>query len=301
MHTVCISILVTILAATTANCQAPPTAAVSQLHSFPKGYFIENIAVRSNGNLLLSRFGKAEFLELNPFASPPTPKVIQAFSGATGCMGIAEYTPDNFALIVQSRQGAKTNSAIYTIDMKSTSPKATKVADNIFGFLNGLAPISADTVVSTDQNGGDIYRINLKTGVATVISKPGAGANGLRVKGKYMYYANMYTGVFGRIPFDQATGAATGQSESVANVNKGADDFALSPFSDEAYVVNQYQGGVFRVNLNGTGMANADLVAGGPKSGAIASPTSAQFGRTSKDGRTLYVTTGGGKIVAVKL
>jgi hypothetical protein len=310
MHTQYICILGAALAAIRVHCQTTSAAAVSQVFQFPKDYWIENIAVRANGNLLLTRMDKAEVHELNPLEPNAKPKLVYGFAGANGCMGITETSPDNFAVTVTTRQGFSVRSAIWNLNVSSAEVKATKVADNISVMLNGLALFSPGVVVATDTIGGNIYRIDLKTGSAAVAyNQAGRGVNGVRVKGKYVYYANLFSGVFGRIPVDPATGSATGPSETVGNVGAGADDFALSPFSEEAYVVNQSQNQVVRVSLNETGKVAS--VAGSANSGAIGTPTSAQFGRTSKDGRTLYVTTsgksrlsgagdGGGKVVAVK-
>jgi len=201
------------------------------------------------------------------------------------------------------------------VDLSAAEPKVKKVSDKIAAGLNGLALLSPDVFLATDTAGGDIYRIDVKSGISEVGFKGvGRGVNGVRVKGKYVYYSNLFTGDFSRIPINATSATAAAVGESLGNVGFGADDFAMSPFSEEAFVVNQSRNQVIRVDITGTKKVN--VLAGDPNSGLIAAPTSAQFGRTSKDARTLYVTTsggtpltaglpdagsGGGKVVAIKL
>ena len=303
------------LAAGTGYCQNSPIAAVADIFQFPKGYWIENIAVRSNGNLLLTRMDKAEVHELNPLVSLPTPSLIHTFTdGNNSCMGIAENSPDNFAVIVRTRNGNTTRSALWNLDLTSAEPKTTKIVDNITAGFNGLARLAPDVMIAADTPGGDLWRIDLKTGTATVAHKSFVGVNGIRVRGKYIYFSNIRNGTFLRLEMDPITGLTTGPSEIIAQPGLGIDDFALSPFSEEAFVVNQQQDQVIRVSLSGN--RKVDAVAGSLNSSTISAPTSAQFGRTSQDSRTLYVTTSGkrpgggkntdttpigGKIVALKL
>jgi sugar lactone lactonase YvrE len=258
---------------------------------------------------------KAEVHELNPLALRTASSLIHAFTdGNNSCMGIAENSPDNFAVIVRTRNENTTRSALWNIDLTSAEPKTTKIVDNITAGFNGLAKLAPDVMIATDTPSGDLWHIDLKTRTATVAHKSVIGVNGIRVRGKYIYFSNIRNGTFLRLPIDPVNGLTTGPSEIIARPGLGIDDFALSPFSDEAFVVNQQQDQVVRVSLNGN--SKVDAVAGSLNSSTISAPTSAQFGRTSQDSRTLYVTTSGkrpgngksadatrigGKIIALKL
>lgn len=298
-----ISILVMLIAFQVADCQTTPTLAfVSQVYQFPRGYNIENLAVRSNGNILFSRFSKSEIHEWNPSTPSASATIANSFPSGNGCMGIAEVSPDKFAVIVQSRKGFQTMSAVWVLDFTSGKPIATMAADNIVGFLNGMASVTTDIVVASDFLGGDIVSVDLKTGKTAVAHKQaGKGVNGLRIKNGTLYSANYNTGVFGRVSLDMSTGISTGPHQPMATASAGLDDFALSPFSDEAFVVNQYQGEVLRINIGGKDITALDVVAGAKGSVPVTGPTSAQFGRTEKDSHILYVSTNNGKIMAVKL
>jgi hypothetical protein len=283
-------LLLAILAAGQVHCQSGQST--TDLFTFPKGYWIENIAVRSNGNLLLTRMDKAEVYEMNPFVHPPQHKLLHAFTdGNNSCMGIAENSLDNFAVIVRTRNGNTTRSAVWNLDITSADPKVRKIVDNINGALNGLSLLAPDVVIATDTPNGNLYRIDLKAGQATVAHKSIVGVNGVRVQGKYVYFANTRNGAFMRLPVEAATGLGSAPAEAISQPGIGIDDFALSPFSEEAFVVNQHRDQLIRVSLTGNG--KVDTVAGSRNSTTISAPTSAHFGRTSKDARTLYVTTSG--------
>jgi hypothetical protein len=252
------TLLLAILAAGTAYCQNSPTAAVADVFQFPIGYWIENIAVRSNGNLLLTRMDKAEVHELNPLAPHTASSLIHAFTdGNNSCMGIAENSPDNFAVIVRTRNENTTRSALWNIDLTSAEPKTTKIVDNINAGFNGLAKLASDVMIATDTPSGDLWRIDLKTRTAMVAHKSVTGVNGIRVRGKYVYFSNIRNGTFLRLPIDPVSGLTTGPSEIIARPGLGIDDFALSPFSDEAFVVNQQQDQVVRVSLTGNSKVDA--------------------------------------------
>lgn len=300
-----VSILVILMAFQVVHCQIPSAVAfVSQVYQFPWGYNIENLAVRSNGNILFSRFSKSEIHEWNPSTPKVTATLVNAFPSGYGCMGITEVSPDKFAVIVQGRKGFQTVSAVWVLDLTSGKPIATMAADNIVASLNGMTTLTTDIVIASDFLGGDIISVNLKTGKTAVAYKEaGKGVNGLRIKNGTLYAANFNTGVFGRIPLDMSTGNSTGPYQAMATASPGMDDFALSPFSDEAYVVNQYEGHILRINIREGDITALEVVllVGAKVSVVISGPTSAQFGRTQRDARTLYVSTNSGKIMAAKL
>lgn len=216
-------------------------------------------------------------------------------------MGISEVSPDKFAVIVQSRKAFSIVSSIWILDLSSGKPMVTMAADGIVAILNGMATVTADIVVASDSLGGDMVSVNLKTGTtAMAYRQAGKGVNGVRIGNASMYTANSISGVFGRIPLDMSTGVSTGPYQPMVTARPGMDDFALSPFSDEAYLVNQDDGYILRVKI-GNDITALEVVSGGKGNNLVSGPTSAQFGRTEKDARTLYVSTNNGKIMAVKL
>ena len=68
------------------------------LYEYPKGTWVENLAIRSNGDLLLTRLDVPALDLLDPFDDAPRPVRLETFEKVTGLTGIAEIAPDSFAL-----------------------------------------------------------------------------------------------------------------------------------------------------------------------------------------------------------
>lgn len=75
---------------------------IKQLYQFPNATFhdIENIAVRSNGQLLLNMITEPSIYYLDPRKGNSTAQLLYTFPNATSLVGIAEYAPDQFAIAV---------------------------------------------------------------------------------------------------------------------------------------------------------------------------------------------------------
>jgi sugar lactone lactonase YvrE len=177
--------------------------------------------------------------------------------------------------------------------------------------------VSPQVALASDTQAGAVYRFNLAIGSAGVVitdstmtAIPGlaGGINGVRVHGKYLYYTNTVKGLLARIPIDSTSGSGTGAAQIISSDLFGADDFAIGGPQDEIFVMNFLKSQIVKVDLAGTLEAVPD------SAGIISWPTSAQFGRTKADERTLYVTSAGnplslvvgsvfegGKVLAIKL
>ncbi|KAF4949925.1 hypothetical protein FSARC_13333, partial [Fusarium sarcochroum] len=93
-------------AATLASLLASSVLASPVYSSPPKAHeiveipnvWIENTAIRSNGNLLLNSIGDGKLYSLNPTQSPPTPQVIAQIDSVNSLFGITEVGKDVFAI-----------------------------------------------------------------------------------------------------------------------------------------------------------------------------------------------------------
>lgn len=77
------------------QCTPPTTRRVCQS---PNVTWIENIAVHSNGHLLVTLFSSPDLYQVEPFQQDPTPKLVAQFPDALGMLGIAEIKRDIFAI-----------------------------------------------------------------------------------------------------------------------------------------------------------------------------------------------------------
>ncbi|KAH7050025.1 hypothetical protein B0J12DRAFT_699438 [Macrophomina phaseolina] len=278
----------------------------SILRQFANGTSVENIAVRENGNLLVTLLYQAEVLELSPHPKTDS-RLVHYFNGSTRVNGISELSPDVFAV-------SANHDTIWTLDLTAGTPKVAQVVTIAnASFLNGVTTLdgSAGTVLVADSGVGIVWLVDTTTGeykavhqdvtmaAATAPSSSMAlGVNGARYKDGVLYYTNTGKQLFCRVRIDPVTGGAIGPYEVIAE-GLSLDD--LVPMEDAAFVAGS-SAGVLKIFFNGT----QEVVVSASNSTDIAGATAVAFGRTPEDSDRLYVTTsggglGGGKVVAIEI
>ncbi|KAJ5861932.1 uncharacterized protein N7529_009242 [Penicillium soppii] len=285
-----------------------------EVYRFPNATWVENIAVRPNGNLLVTLVNTPEVWEIIPSGplEQSRARLIHHFSDAQMATGITEITPDVYALIVSNH--------VWKLDLSKKDGKViTTLINHIpIGSLNGMAVLNkeAGLVVIADCQLGLAWRLDTTSGKYSVMLKdqtmeanydigPLLGINGVKVLGDYVYYVNTPQRLYCRVRVDTFTGQAVGPYEIIS---KGviADDFAISAHG-VAYLAGLTDNVVARAFLNGT----QEVIAGSLNSTAVMTATSAALGR-NKYANVLYITTGGettnvtsysgkGKIMALTL
>ncbi|KAL0260149.1 hypothetical protein SLS55_005895 [Diplodia seriata] len=300
------------LAACAAN--AAPTlqadTSLRLIHQFPLGIWAENIAMRGNGNLLVT-FAKptASLHQLSPLSPTPhsnlSTTLVHTFANHTQLTGIAELTRDVFAVIADN--------SIYAVAFhRNTSHTITHLATiRTAGTLNGAAALpDARTLLISDSTLGLIWALDTSTGAHGVALQHNAtmspttdlglvlGVNGLRyhAASSTAYYVNTPRRLYCRVPIDARTGEARGEYEVVAR-GVMADDFALGGGEVAVgWLAGLEDNVVTRVDEEG-GM---QVVAGALGSLDVAGATSAAFAGGLGAGRGwLYVTTGGASAAPV--
>ncbi|KAJ7470181.1 hypothetical protein B0H11DRAFT_2041733 [Mycena galericulata] len=285
---------------------------VTQIYHNPlPGTWLENLAVRPNGQILATRLDIPELYQITPDPHNPNPTLIYTFPSALGALGIAELpaTPDVYAVLVGNFSLATVSSqpgsySIWRVDVRPSRPIVSKIADIPSAVLpNGMVSLSAaeNALLVSDSTLGNIWRFDLAThAYEVVIDDPlmkkvlpsvGEGVNGIRLHGEYLYFINSYAPLLARVPI-HPNGTANGKGTIVAYAPAGEgsfDDFAIDE-EGTAYVASGVGNAITKVTAAGV----ASVIAGNLNSSEIASPTSVAFGRTEWDRWTIYVTTGGG-------
>jgi hypothetical protein len=280
---------------------------VNTVHSFPINYFVENIAVRRSGQLLVTVHNRGELFQVDPF-SKSAPCLVHHFSA--GVTGIVEVEEDIFYVSV-GEIGAKGSFAIYQVSMlhfavdesqnvktPATVSKLVEVPDAL--FLNGSALLSASRgiILVADSILGTVFSINVGSREAKVWLQDKAlgkitdnpyypGVNGIKVHKGALYLSNTDARTFLRAGIS-ATGEATGSVDLVYD-QCNADDFAFDS-EDSVYFTTHVFQSLLKIRNNGV----RTRIAGGPTDRAVAGTTAAAFGRTPLDRTILYVTTNGG-------
>lgn len=306
---------------------AQATYTARLLHQFPNyTQWVENMAVRPNGNVLITTFDHATIYELDP-KSGSTPRLVATLPDADVAIGIAEISPDVFA--VEAGYLNKTNyhlggsGRIDTLDftrLDGNGPPRVKTVAALpdAQLANGMTalPQLSHIVLSADSVTGTIYRTNTNTGKVDVAIKdpklvPKAnpdpflsllGVNGLRTHNEYLYVTSTSAQFLGRYKID-----ANGNPLSALEILVTYD----SPRSPDDFAVAR-NGSVFgAIPLDSVAMVtpnsphyNVKFIVNDNQ--AFQRPTSAVL---SLDERMLYVSTGGrnaeggpgGQIFAVRL
>lgn len=286
-------------------CSAPqprsstPVSTVFQLGSI--GTWFENLAIRTSGTILATRLDTPELWAIDPFAQ--TGSKLLEIPGFTGLLGIVEIhegvfivSTGNFSLTDGPVAGT---AHVYEVDLRGSQPVTSLVASlPEAGLLNGVTKWDDQTVLITDSFQGVVYKLDAVSGqysIAisddTMTFPTGAelliGVNGVKVLGSFVYYTNTAREILCRVPVDDNANPS-GAVEIVAE-GLFQDDFTILP-GGTAYVATNAQNSIVRITPDG----NATVVAGNLGSLELASATSCQFGRTTQDSETLYVTTAGG-------
>lgn len=288
------------------------------VHQFPNGTWLENLAVRSNGAVLLSDLSAPQVLSVDPNGDPNALHTVAIFPRpATGVLGITELSHDIFyvatsAYNLSTSTPAPGSTQLWKLDLSAyngcdehsahkkliaTVPQAT--------VFNGLAALPGHhgdngegVLLAADSTLGVVWRVDAKSHAVDVAinntatrAPAGAelalGVNGLNVFDGFLYLTNTGANAIMRIPIDKR-GGATGPAQVLNTVgSSGPDDFALATDGRGAYVADALTNDVSFVPI----MAGAGGVR---KLANVQGPTSARLGKTNRDRDTLYVSSNGG-------
>jgi hypothetical protein len=280
------------------------------------GVWIENIAVRPNGEILAVGLTPNIF-QVDPLGNT-TPVVVTTLPPPiTAVAGLTETSPDIFYITA----GNVTNTTIvstpgtmsvWELNMVGYTPKTglalpvRKIADfpeaGLLDAITTLNPLTGLLLIS-DPVLGVVWGLNVHTGQKSQVisiadmkaisgAVPSLGVNGIRYKEGFLYFTTTTREAFIRLPI-HANGSAAGDPDVVATSFGRPDDFALDAVNN-AYVATNANSIVF-IKPDGC----PTLLAGGPLSTALPGVTGAKFGRTKADREILYMgTTGGSELYA---
>ena len=299
------------------------TSAGRLVFEFAGQQHIENVAIRSNGHLVLSVVNEPFVYDLDPRAHHPLPKVVHHFPGVIGTTDMAETAPDIFAVVAGNWSSTKLQAtpgsfSIWSIDLNTPEP-TVKLITSIpeAAALNGVTTLngSSDIVLIADSALGAVWRVNVATGDYSIaIQNPfftnnstknpspvPIGINGVHTSEGMLYFTNSAQGSYGRIPITN-DGSAAGEVEILVGVGGPSADYDDFDIDREGNAwIATHPNAVVEVTTEGeqrniTRDANiTDLI----------QPVSVKFGRGSgQEEKTLYVVTAGsdtagGQVIAV--
>ncbi|GJN72076.1 hypothetical protein PLIIFM63780_005589 [Purpureocillium lilacinum] len=336
MHCTVASIaLVASLAGQAAALGGDAIVRVRQLYQFPNAtQFVENIAIRPNGHLLLNTFDDGRMYTLDPRRhhhggdDNGAARLVVKVPGVTGLTGIAEIAPDVFAVSagvnnLSDYSFVAGTARIFTVDFNRRAGAGgggpvVRTAARLPSaqILNGLValPRHPHVVLSADSKAGRVLRTDTTTGRVDVAfadarlapgdvppGLPTLGINGIKIHGGFLYLTTSAQRVFARVRIDE-WGRRVGDLEQLAQLPlsppKVPDDFSVAR-DGTAYVATHLD---TLVKVAPDGRWTPLVVAEGDVK--LDSPTSTAL---TRDEKTLYVVTGGGtggkggQVLAVQL
>jgi hypothetical protein len=294
-------VLPLILAPLSAAGQTPP---IRNIFTFPNNTFIEDIAVRSNSDLILTSESVPTLFSVDPTVPSPTATALYTFPNTTGLSGITETSPDVFALVTGIWDLANTratNLAVWTINFNYPTPVIRHVTGIVNSTIfNGIAAVPGSNILilAADSAIGAVWRVNILTGNYEIVfqdplflpvgTAPGTnlGINGIRTKEGFLYFTNSAQGIFGRVPINRFGGKA-GPAEVISSIEVPGGHYDSFAFGREGSTwIATHPNDVVEVKADGSQVDIKDET-------LLLNPTSAQFGRGSvAERRTLYVTNG---------
>jgi hypothetical protein len=300
-----------------------PAATVTTVARFPENYFLENLATRADGSVLVTAVLQQELWYVPAYdeAAEVKPLLLHTFDHL--CTGIAEVEPDVFIVSLCDAYTSH-ESHLARIDFNGWTTGESVSPEIIFSFsddrvrgLNGSCSLTPEVLLLADCFAGLIWRIDLAPGAHAATARvwlehdtmandpdsdleisppPQPGINGVRFAAEsgYVYYTSTAQKVFMRVAVDRGTLDPAGSPEFVATIDN-VDDFCLDERAGSAYVTRHRANTLDRVPLHPRHGSEVRHILGEPFDTALVGPSSAVWGRRSGDvGRVAYVTTDGG-------
>ncbi|KAJ4389812.1 hypothetical protein N0V93_007284 [Gnomoniopsis smithogilvyi] len=296
---------------------------VRLLYEFPYDTYVENLAVRPNGQILVTPLNIPQLWLVEPDL-PGEAFVAYEFPGVLGLTGIVEYQPDVFAVVtgnfsVSTGDPGLGTWAIWSIDLGGVNitsnettlaspPRVRKITTiSEATALNGLSVLSSaeeQYLIVGDVKTGVIYSAEVETGeyaaiVNNTYTEPApiygfgtAATDGIKVVEDVLYFGNCGQGIFVKTHLNASDGTPVGDFEVVATKLTSLDQWDDFTFDCEGKVFIAAGGAntVQRIDSRGS----VKIIAGNLNSTAIAEATATKFGRRENDDDVLYVTTAGG-------
>src|ERR1700691_195002 len=285
---------------------------------FPKGYFLENLAVRTDNSILVTSIKTHELWYVPPTrpGEQVEPALLYTFDKSP--TSIVELEPDVFYLF--TTDGYATHAAdLHRIDLRDWRPGQEIRPELILTFpspvraLNGSCLIGPRTILVADSFAGLVWRVDLsedgRSASASIWLKhysmlyhPGEmkpeqpGVNGLRFSknSSYVYYTSTVLKLFMRVRVDRQTLAPLGIPEYLGG-DKMMDDFLLDEDAGVAYVTTHRENTIGRMSLEPDRNEERESVAGIPFDEELVGPSSGAWGRAPGEvGRVAFFTTDGG-------
>jgi hypothetical protein len=293
------------------------TAKLTTVAEFPVGYFLENVAVRADGSMLVTELSKNGLWYVPAPASgvPVQPVLIHTFDRPP--FDMAE-TQRNVFYVDTSAYLTTHQSYLQRVDLRHWKPGMPVPVRQLLKFpfpisaADGSCVLAPNVLLVTDAADGLIWRVDLSADGSKATARvwlkdpsmnpgrqvvpPQPGINGIKYGPKtgYVYYTSTAQKLFMRVRVDPGTLQPAAAPEVLAR-GRLWDDFILDENAGVAYVTTHRQNTIERVPLEPHSARTEQTVAGVPFSTLLVGPSAFVWGRGPGDfGSVAYITTDGG-------
>ncbi|KAM0803135.1 hypothetical protein BDR22DRAFT_802064 [Usnea florida] len=300
------SVFVAYFSACASPVASSPHPTVTDIWNFSPGTWVENLAVRSNGQILVTLASAPEIYQVDPTLKQPA-TLVHTFPGYLACLGITELQQDVFYVITGNFSTVTITTgpgsySVWKLDMRGYStyggaltPSVTKIADFPKSvFFNGVTSANQEILLIADSRASAVVTLNLANKAIGKITDPlmaglatgeEVGVNGVKTRQGTLYFTNSDQGLFAEIPLNYAGTASTAAAKTVSSNLPSPDDFQFDPAGDTYFAGNNELRSRATVNGAVTTVSNSSLLVGS---------TAVEFGRLTNDLDSVYVTTNGG-------
>ncbi|KAK2614176.1 hypothetical protein N8I77_001025 [Diaporthe amygdali] len=289
-----------------ASCDWASASDVTTVQVVPDTRTLENLAVRSNGDIIVTSVASSTLFGLSSQGEHP-PLPVAEISGVTGLLGIVELETDIFYVVGSNLTSTEDSNGLWKIDIRNfeaasngtvIQPATTSLVTRLPSALqlNGLARLASNdtkNLLVSDSSQGNVIRLNVDTkAVEVVIQLPemaplptglDIGVNGIRLRDNKLYFVSLDQGLFASVPISLASGTPVGPVETLASNITFGDDFGLSDDGRWAYVATNGPQEIIGVDVSRGGKV---VVAYSPLLGSASSVAVQQL----EGCRVLYVT-----------
>jgi hypothetical protein len=292
-------------------------ARLSVVAEFPPHYFLENMAVRADGSMLVTVQNRKELWHVPAPAASGLVQPVRVHSFEFNTTFVVEWKPDIFLLGVADVY--ETHEArLYSVDLtqwqpgQAIQPKLVLAMPQPWVGFNGAALVSPDVLIAAGMarllwridlgpDGGASARVWLEHD--SMKNRPGEkkpeqpGSNGVQYSARtgYLYYTTTSQQLMMRVKVDPVTLDAAELPEFVAG-GREWDDFLIDDDVGVAYVTTHRENTIERVRLAHDGNREGrSVVAGDPFDELLVGPSAGAWSRSPGDyGRIAYFSTDGG-------
>ena len=293
------------------------TAKLTTVAEFPVGYFLENVAVRADGSMLVTELSKKGlwYVPAPTGGRPVQPVLIHTFDQPP--FDLAE-TQRNVFYVDTSNYLTTHQSYLQPVDLRHWKPGRPVPVQQVLKFpfpisaVDGSCVLAPDVLLVTDAADGLIWRVDLsadgRKATARIWLKdpsmnpgrqvvpPQPGINGIQYGAKtgYVYYTSTAQELFMRVRVDPKTRNPAAAPELIAKGHLW-DDFDIDQSAGVAYITTHRQNTIERVPLGPHSGQAEQAVAGVPFDPQLVGPSRFAWGRGPGDvGSVAYNTTDGG-------